>query len=198
MTIFGGIVSGIVWLVGPAFSVAEVPSPSEILIVDQHPTRVIIDRVEVSRLSDASEEYVVAWLKNVSDVTAINVEAEFMSAGGDALTVGENISNAWRLGRLSIPPGEELLVPIAPLSEYLRLAQNIYPHARLFEFSPPESLGGFTLRDRVCGLADSFGCDFASRSIPTAVTLEYGTVFGGTVEISTFFSGIFLLSEPSE
>lgn len=119
----------IIWLVNPPElndSNREIP-PSEKLMMDSHKTEIVIDRVELNKFHGIDEPYVVMVLKNISEVTAKNLNISFISKSKEIFTMQDGVRELWRPRNFAIYSREETLIPVAPFSEYT---------AEIFEDNP--------------------------------------------------------------
>lgn len=165
------------------------------LIRDQHPTKLTVSKLEILQFTGANEPYMVVIVKNVSDVTANNVNVKFLSTSGKEIQGMQNINQLYRGKNLAVRAGQEQVIPIAPVSQYVEM---IYPedsNARIIDFiSSDERIDQASLQNRICSTvkSDFNSCTYQAILRPLIIELSYDSIFDEKMTSLSQMINIFL------
>jgi hypothetical protein len=151
------------------------------LIRDQHPTKLVVDRFSIVNLLGSNESYVVAIIKNNSDVSAEKVMVHFFASSGVEVTDLSAVNTLYVPKNLTIKAGQEQIIPISPVSKYV---STIYPkilNSNLLDFSKIYiSNITFDQQNTICKSSPQVttaNCSYTLKQVPTVVQLKYSSIF---------------------
>ncbi|ARB31269.1 hypothetical protein HX787_28350 [Pseudomonas tolaasii] len=162
-----------------------------------NPTEVKLSTAQMEMWAVDAEEYLTLTLSNVSKLPAEKLRIQLLepvrpgekSSRGLAFTPSQAISKS-TLSRLSVPAQGEIKIPVAPLSELLKLSKNKFPNDYEFMGSgtspniPDEVKEKFAHKHH---LANNYFLNASTSSV--GIEIKYDTIFDGNVSL---FTGIYL------
>lgn len=192
------IVVAITQLYTLTFSSENDLPPSERVVQDTHKTQLIIERVEVQNLYGVDEPYVVAIIKNTSEVTALNVKVSFETGQMKISKKSDGVREMWHKENLAVGSQKEALIPVAPVSEYMKAVAPEAHYAKLLEFRMPgEKEIPFSIDKKVCGNDFSvIRCNYETRMVPTVARITFESIFSQEITSLQQWFNIYLLNEP--
>jgi hypothetical protein len=173
-------------------------SAADKLIKDQHPTNLEVERLEIQNIAGVNEPYVVAIIKNISTVTATSVQVKFFTPTGKSIQGLQSINKLYKVKNLAIRAGQEQVIPVAPISQYLAAIYPEKPDAEIIGFaSPDQPINQLVLQEKVCSsIKENFSsCNYDSLQRSVAIKINYGSIFDEKMTLLTQMVNIALTGQ---
>jgi hypothetical protein len=162
---------------------------SDRVLMDDNPTKLQIEKIEIKKWLGDSEPYITVAIKNASKRTALSVIPTFVGQESDWKFTPTKTSTVFASG-VSIEAQGTTEFPVAPVSEFLQKLQarcaGCYLVAIGNEVNMPDQL-----MVKICEqpLEISGSCSISRLSTPTPVVVRYRTIFDEKSEqLSSMFT----------
>jgi hypothetical protein len=173
-------------------------SAADLLVIDQHPTKVAIANVTIDTDGGGDEKFVFLTVTNRSSVTAKNVRLDFYSHVGAKVDAIEPFANGYEASGVDIPAGDSRRYKIASVKAYAKLFNPGHADSTLLRVSTKiQDEEPHEFEDIVCGPQGkgSDPCAFDVTGVSTVVRVRYGSIFGEKHLLLTQFYNTFLVGQ---